>query len=59
VGVGVNSKYCYIEDEAEEKDNVQKSGYYLTEQMLWIFYKSDYHKMFRVLMPLDVESHNV
>jgi len=31
VGVGVNSKYCYIEVEAEEKGNVQKSGSYLTE----------------------------
>jgi len=29
--VGVNSKYCYIEAEAEEKDNVQKSGSYLGE----------------------------
>jgi hypothetical protein len=42
VGVGVNSKYYYIQVEAEEKD-VQKSCSYLTEQMSWIFYKSDHH----------------
>lgn len=57
VGVEVNSKYCYTEVEGEEKDNVQKSGSHLTEQMSWIFYKSNYHTLFRVLVALDVESH--
>ena len=45
VGVGINSKYYYIQVEAEEKDNVQKFRSYLTEQMSWIFYKSNYHTL--------------
>lgn len=57
VGVGVNSKYCYIDVEADEKDNVQKFGSCLTEQALWIIYKSNYHTLFKAIMTLDVESH--
>jgi len=57
VGVGVNSEYCCIEVEAKEKDNVQKFGLYLTEQILWIIYKSNYDTHCKTLMTLDVESH--